>query len=141
LPNLNPSNAKTSRLDGPSEYPKRHPTSLPRERRVVEIRPQSLKLAETSQIEPGGTSGVSIRKPTSLEGAIIKVKDKVSVRIPAPESVTESAVPTDAVSPETNADERKIGVPKKPWASWVWFLIGAVTASAITAVTMHFLGK
>lgn len=140
-PATNPSKAPTSRLDVPegASFPKRFiggtlqrkTGALPRERRVVETRPQSLKSAETSQIEPVSTSSISLaRKTSSLSEAIIKRKeegDAEPTSEPAKSKVT-------ARTPVAKASKKLI-------PQWVWFLLDAVLASAITVIVMHFFAR
>lgn len=115
-------NMETSRIDLPPELVRRATRGLPAVaeiRRVVESRPQSLKAAETSQIEPASVPRKVTVSKTSLENAVVRKPTVVAVQ-PAP-----------AVSP--------VVIEKKSLPTWAGYLIAAIIGAVITAAAMHFL--
>lgn len=128
-PATNPANMETSRIDLPPDLVRRATRGLPTvadvRRVVVESRPQSLKAAETSQIEPAGLPKKVVRAGKLSDSAVVK-RSPVSVRIPGG--------PATTPSPDLVVKE-----PRRPLPPWVWFVLGAILAAIVTAAAMHFL--
>lgn len=123
-------NMETSRIDLPPELVRRATRGLPAVadvRRVVESRPQSLKSAETSQIEPANVPRkVAISKSSSLEAAVVK-----RPTVAAAQSASIAAQPATVPSP--------VVIEKKTLPAWAGYVIAALLGAAVAAAAMHFL--
>lgn len=132
-PVSNPANMETSRIDLPPELVRRATRGLPSvadvRRVVVESRPQSLKAAETSQIEPAG-----LPKKVTKAG---KLSDSAVVK-PVQAGGRPAAMVPSSTAPVKGDASLVVKEEQTPLPAWAWFTLGAVLAAVATAAAMHF---